>query len=171
MSRDRPEIPLVAFSFYLAGRVNVLLSFADEIVDHLDAGFSTARVDGGRVDRAESLMWLWILGAYEVVRTMCQARACFSDRALDELLRLKRALAVVRMPAAKMEKAGRDEPVTSNRSPSGWDVRNRDLLMSDPDARPDVSARSLLTEFDRVISSIAVGDILASHEDSYESPL
>lgn len=78
------------------------------------------------MERAESLMWLWIIGAYEVVRTMCQARICFSSRAF-ELQRLKRTLSMVRMPAAKMEKAGRDEPVTSNRSPAGLDVANRDL--------------------------------------------
>jgi hypothetical protein len=27
-------------------------------------------VDGGRVERAELSMWLWLLGAYEAVRTM-----------------------------------------------------------------------------------------------------
>ena len=64
-------------------------------------------VDGRRVERVESLMWLWILGAYEVVRTMCQAKTCFSSQALDELSRLKKLLSVVRMPAAKMEKPGR----------------------------------------------------------------
>ncbi len=30
--------PLLAFSFYLLGRVNVLLGIADEIVEHLDQG-------------------------------------------------------------------------------------------------------------------------------------
>jgi len=159
--------PLIAFSWYLAGRVRVLLSFADEIVRHLDEGFSGACIDGGRVDRAESLMWLWILGAYEVVRTMCQAEACFSARAISELRRLKKTLSVVRMPAAKMEKAGRKEPVTSNRSPSGWNISNRDLLVNDPDETPDTSARQLFAEFDRVMSSIAKDDVVAEHGQAY----
>jgi hypothetical protein len=84
-------------------------------------------------------MWLWTLGAYEVVRTMCQAKSCFSDRTMDQLTHLKKTLSAVRMPAAKMEKAGERVSVTSNRSPAGWDVANRDLLINDPDARPDVS--------------------------------
>ena len=140
--------PLMVFSQYLSGRVNVLLALEDEILGHLDQGFSAASVDGGCVERAESLMWLWMLGAYEVVRTMCQARSCFSNRALDELVQLKKTLSVVRMPAAKMEKAGKKEPVTSNRSPTGWDVANRDLLVNDPEE----PSRSLLGQYSRSLT-------------------
>jgi len=65
------------------------------------AAFSGSCVDGGRVERAESLMWFWLLGAYEVVRTMHQAKACFSERLVRELSGLRKMLAAVRMPAAK----------------------------------------------------------------------
>jgi hypothetical protein len=159
--------PLVGFSHYLSGRVNVLLVIADEIIDNLEQGFSEDFVDGGRVDRAESLMWLWVLGAYEVVRTMCQAKTCFSSRALDELSRLKKLLSVVRMPAAKMEKPGKKEPVTSNRSPAGWNPAARDLFVNDPEQEPNVSARFLLAEFDRVVSSLTKDDVIAHHGESY----
>src|ERR1035441_3545191 len=111
--------PLVAFSHYLSGRVNVLCSIADEIIENLDKGFLGESVDGGRVERAESLMWFWSLGAYEVVRTMYQARGCFSERLVQDLGALKKTLATVRMPAAKMEKQGKSAAVTSNRSPAG----------------------------------------------------
>jgi hypothetical protein len=158
--------PTIAFSFYLSGRKNVLLAIADEITENLDQGFSGTVVDGSRVERAESLMWLWTLGAYEVVRTMCQAKSCFSESALDGLTQLKKTLSTIRMPAAKMEKPGKKAPVTSNRSPSGWDVSNRDLLVNDPLA-PDVSARFVLKEFGRVFSSITKDDVLGSHEESY----
>ena len=53
-------------------RVHVLLAIADEITEYFDTDFSGPVIDGGRVERAESLMWLWMLGAYEVVRTMCK---------------------------------------------------------------------------------------------------
>lgn len=161
--------PLIAFSWYLSGRKNVLLAIAAEIIENLDRAFSGSVVDGGRFERAESLMWLWTLGAYEVVRTMCQAEGCFSSRAGEELAQLKKILSTVRMPAAKMEKPGKKAPVTSNRSPSGWDVPNRDLLVNDPESTPDVSARFILGEFDRVFSSITKDDVLVSHEDSYKS--
>ena len=160
--------PLIVFSFYLSGRVQALLAIADEIIENLDQGFSGTVVNGSRVGRAESLMWLWTLGAYEVVRTMCQAQKCFSQRVLDDLVRLKKNLSVIRMPAAKMEKPGKKEPVNSNRSLSGWDVPNRDLLVNAPESAI-VSARFILNEFDRVISSIKRDDVLAHHKESYLS--
>jgi len=159
----------MAFSIYLSGRKNVLLNVADEIIENLDQGFSSTVVDGSRIDRAEALMWLWTLGAYEVVRTMCQAKSCFSKKALDQLIQLKKTLSSIRMPAAKMEKAGQKVPVTSNRSPAGWDATNRDLLVNDPETEPNVFARFILMEFDRVFSAITKDDVLGPHEKSYSS--
>ncbi len=154
------------FSFYLSGRVNVLCMFAEEIIENLDTGFSASPVQGGRIERAESLMWLWVLGAYEVVRTMVQAEKCFSPSAMEHFRTLKKSLAAVRMPASKMEKQGKRIPVNSNRSPAGWDVENRDLLVNDPDD-PEVSARRLFNDFDETFLSLRKADILARHEDSY----
>ncbi len=159
--------PLISFSHYLSGRVNVLCSFADEIIENLDKGFSGLCVDVGQVERAESLMWFWVLGAYEVVRTMHQAKACFSEKLVQELSCLKKILGTVRMPAAKMEKPGKRTAVTSNRSPAGWDIQNRDLLVNDPEESPNVSARWMLSEFDRVFSSIRKSDVLSHHEKAY----
>lgn len=160
--------PLISFSHYLCGRVHVLLAIADEITENLEGGFSGQIVEGGQVERAESLMWLWTLGAYEVVRTMCQAKTCFTQPTLDELNQLKKLLSVVRMPAAKMEKPGVKIPVSSNRSPAGWDVSRRDLLVNDPEST-SIFARELLAEFERVFSSIKAADILGHHEDAYSS--
>jgi hypothetical protein len=159
--------PLIAFSWYLSGRKNVLLNVAEEIIENLDRAFSGSVVDGGRLDRAESLLWLWTLGAYEIVRTMCQARSCFSVRALDNLARLKRTLTAIRMPAAKMEKPRQNAPVTSNRSPAGLNIPNRDLLVGDPES-PSISARYVLNEFRRVFAAITADDVLAHHAASYE---
>ncbi|MBB5190681.1 hypothetical protein HNQ50_001403 [Silvimonas terrae] len=161
--------PLSAFSFYLSGRVNVLCTIADEIIENLDQGFSAVCINGGRIDRAESLMWLWLLGAYEVVRTMHQAKQCFSERLGGDLQRLKNQLAIVRMPAAKMEKPGVKRPVGSDRSPAGWDVPGRDLLVNDPEERANVSARRILTEFDNLFCSITSADVLGRHETQYPS--
>jgi hypothetical protein len=159
--------PLMAFSHYLSGRVNVLCVFAEEIIENLDKGFAGQCVDGGRVERAGALMWFWLLGAYEVVRTMHQAKVCFSQRLTQELSVLKKTLATARMPAAKMEKPGKKAAVTSNRSPEGWDVENRDLLVNDPEESPDISARWMLSEFDRVFSSITKSDVLTQHASAY----
>jgi hypothetical protein len=158
--------PLLAYSNYLSGRVHVLLDMSDEITLNLDQGFSDHVIDAGKVGRADSLMWLWMLGAYEVVRTMCQSESCFSKPIHHELRRLKKALAEVRMPAAKMEKSGTKVPIPSDRSPSGWNPARRDLLVNAP-CSTSVFARDLLGEFERILSSIKPSDILARHEDAY----
>ncbi|MEQ1845052.1 MAG: hypothetical protein ABL983_05675 [Nitrospira sp.] len=159
--------PISFFSLYLSGRVNVLCAFAEEVIENLDRGFSPRSIDGGSVERAESLMWLWLLGAYEIVRTMHQAKQCFKGRVVSDIGNLKDLLAEVRMPVAKMEKPGRKVPVTSNRSPSGWDPESRDLLLNDPEESKVISARHVLAEFDRVFCSITKADVLSTHETSY----
>ena len=160
--------PLLAFSFYLSSRVLQLLSIAVEITEDLDKGFGANPVDGARVGRTSIMVWLWTLGAYEVTRTMCQAKTCFSPEAMAQLEELKRHLASVRMPDAKMEKPGRKKvPVNSNRSPDGWDFEKRDLLLGDPEAA--VSARFLLGEFDRVMSAMKKTDVLAHHSTAYKA--
>jgi hypothetical protein len=98
---------------------------------------------------------------------MHQSKECFSDRLVQDLSGLKKTLAAVRMPAAKMEKPGKRAAVTSNRSPAGWDIESRDLLVNDPEESPEVSARWILSEFDRVFLSITTSDVLAHHEAAY----
>lgn len=113
-------------------------------------------------------MWLWIMGAYEVVRTMSQASVCFSSRAQEEIKVLKRQLAAARIPATKMEVPGKHAPVTSNRNPADVDPENKDLLVGSPDSNGKVSTRKLFSELDRVFCTITVGDILAKRENSYK---
>lgn len=163
MERD----PLISFSWYLSGRSACVLELGNEVIANLDAAFSEAVVDGGRFERAEMLMWFWTLGAYEVVRTMCQAFKCFQPDVIQRLGTLKKDLAQARMPAAKMEQLGKRVPITSNRSPGVWDLSNRDLLIGDP-TKEMISARWLVKRFGEVITSITPGDILGRHEDSYE---
>jgi hypothetical protein len=156
------ENPLWRFSPYLWGRVQILFGLQQEILQGLDEGFgSVTNVD--LVARSEASLWLWVLGAYETVRTMCQANSSFSLQALDTLQGLKRDLGKVRMPAAKMEYAGRGEPVTSYRSPAGLDAKNKDLLIGSPDA--PVSGRALLARFYEVVTSLRQEDVLQAHSN------
>ncbi|KYF78153.1 hypothetical protein BE11_13595 [Sorangium cellulosum] len=164
--------PLAAFSIYLSGRHQVLLSIAREIHEELDACASS---EGGfsheARTRASDLMWLWTLGAYEVIRTMCQAQRCFSERFYRAISSLKVDLERVRVPNTKLEriKYNRRErtiPVSSDRGPDVWDDASKDLLVGDPaDA---VSGRMLLRSYESVMASLTPDDISMSHEESFE---
>jgi len=160
--------PLVRFSFYANGRVQVLLKLGVEILDELEAAFADdSSVSFEHIARAEELSWLWVLGAYEVVRTMSQAKPCFSERAYKSLTKLKRELSHVRMPAAKMEAPGQAVPIDSSRSPAGLAASERDLLVGDP-SNPK-SLRNLIGGFYSVFSQIDGSDILAEHESVYSA--
>jgi len=158
--------PLVRFSFYANGRVQVLLKLGVEILGELEAALADdSSVSFEHLAKAEELSWLWVLGAYEVVRTMCQAKPCFSERAFKSLSNLKRELGRVRMPAAKMEAPGQPVPIGSARSPAGLSASDRDLLVGDP-SNPK-SLRKLVGAFYSVFSQIDGTDILATHESVY----
>ena len=155
--------PLEQFSRYLAGRHRVLVAIAGEIVDNLDA----AQEASPERRRASDLMWLWTLGAYEVVRTMAQAQACFSPRFYREAAALKVALERVRVPGTKMERVRYDRrapaiAIPSDRPPDLWDDGARDLGVGDPaDA---ASARALLAAYARVLGSLTAEDVVMRHE-------
>lgn len=158
--------PLAAFSFYLSGRHQVLLTIAAEILDNLDASDTQAHPR----TRASDLMWLWTLGAYEVLRTMCQAEPCFAPDFYRRIAALKVDLERVRVPTTKMEKLrynrkDRPIPVASTRAPDVYDEHHKDLLVGDP--ADFISARSLLAGYTRVLGSLTPADIVMRHEDSF----
>jgi hypothetical protein len=156
--------PLIAFSFYLSGCNNLLLSLSDEIIDNLDKGFLGSTIDTGYVGKASASMWFWILGAYEVTRTISQANDCFSIDFIERVDLLKKELSIVRMPIAKMEKRGAKEPVLSERSPDGWDIDKKDLLVGDPDN--PISARQLLQNYENTVLSLRINDVKKKHAES-----
>ncbi len=103
--RDKP---LMAFSLYSAGQVDHLLHLGDRL--RAIAG-NWPQTDNGRTitDFNEYYygFWLWVLGSYEVVRTMCQHRErCFVPALADRAMAAKNSLALVRIPFAKQEIRG-----------------------------------------------------------------
>jgi len=160
--------PLMKFSFYLNSRHGILLSTLDEIIENLNIGFSgnsSGILNTEPIGHASTLVWYWTLGAYEVIRTISQAKDCFSGKFIESINDLKRDLSNARMPSAKMEKRGKKEPVISTRSPDGWDYENKDLLIGDPD--DCISARKLLQKYDEIMSNMNPEDVLKRHEESY----
>jgi hypothetical protein len=156
--------PLLAFSFILSIRNNQLSTVADEVLELLDSGISEEFINGGEVTKAGILMWLWTLGAYEVVRTMCQANNSFSTEYMERLYPLKKKLAKIRMPDSKMEKQGKSQPVCSNRSPWCEVPESSDLLIGDPEDA--YSARKIIDEYFSIIYSLTPEDVIGSHEES-----
>lgn len=91
---------------------------------------------------------------------MDQAKPCFKQPFSNKLQPLKKKLAKVRIPDAKMEKTGKRIPVTSNRSPWMELIESKDLLIGDPE--DPFSARELIDEYFEVIYSLKPSDVICS---------
>ncbi|MFL5329827.1 MAG: hypothetical protein ACJ8C4_13030 [Gemmataceae bacterium] len=164
--------PMSTFSVYTDIQSRAVRSLAHEILACFESGIVSddgtgkGTVCGGDViNRGYGQFWLWVLGAYEIVRTMDQAKQCFSPRVAGELNVLKRRLAVIRMPFAKQELPGKSLPVRGEPSIYGIGDSPSDLRFNVEGQV--ISARDLIGEFLRVMGGITRADILADHRTSY----
>ncbi|QEG26938.1 hypothetical protein GobsT_16860 [Gemmata obscuriglobus] len=117
--------PLVIFSIYVDSQSRIIRELGVEILARLDTGISP-NVETGKgavlsidISCCYGRIWLWVIGAYEIVRTMCQAKQCFSQRVVQELHGLKHRLGFLRMPFAKQELRGKSVPVHAENSIAG----------------------------------------------------
>ncbi len=110
------------------------------------------RVDSEAFDRVYGQFWLWVVGAFEVVRTMAGAKACFSQRVKDELGPLKKTLAFLRMPFAKQEYPGGGKKIGTEASVSDVHKEERDISYRVEDEV--FSVRETLRQFEAVMGGI-----------------
>lgn len=164
--------PLVLFSIYTDVQSRTIRELGREIVTCFEEGITTPDesgkgiVCGGHVmNRGYGQFWLWVIGAYEIVRTMCQAERCFSPVLAAELKVLKRQLSVIRMPFAKQELPGKSAPVRGEPSVYGIGHSPPDLKFKVNDQV--ISAQELISDFDRVFTGIRRADILSDHRGTY----
>jgi hypothetical protein len=100
------------------GRLDARLIQADEAWGARFPDAEPAGEDGTALHEHITLSFLWVLGAYEFVRTLCdriRTDTKTSAEVRDRLLQAKRHFARVRVPLAKMEPATKfadvDEPI------------------------------------------------------------
>ena len=111
------ETPLIKCSLYTVTQAQSLRAVGDEII-----GISKGLNDRGfDVQRINDLFWLWVLGAYETVRTMDQHKECFAEPLQTKIYDKKVYLAKIRMPFAKQELRGSGKPVYNELSADGFD--------------------------------------------------
>lgn len=112
------KVPLLKFSIDTAWQVQALENKANDLKKISD------RWTDGIVHEFtlyHENFWFWILGAYEVVRTISQHQNCFCHPIRIEAQEIKRHLAELRMPFAKQELRGNQHPLRNENSVSSVD--------------------------------------------------
>lgn len=142
--------PLSAFSIYTQGQADYLVGVGKKLCEKFDT------YDNVIDDFSDTygLFWLWVLGAYEVIRTLSQHSGEFEPGFVEELLKLKKFIAEVRMPFAKQQYRGREEFIFGDLSVVGCDKDFKFVI----DGKP-VSARKVIDRFVVFIESIELKHI------------
>ena len=84
--------PLSRFSLYTDMQAATIIELGERILNDMDNGLfretkgsEPKGVDGTVFNKVYGLFWIWVLGSYEVVRTMTQAKGCFSSECSQNL--------------------------------------------------------------------------------------
>ena len=148
------EHPLIAFSPYTHGQATYLVGLGQRLSLAMDSFQGTVN----DLNETYHQFWLWVLGAYETVRTLDQHSANFSPEFAVEVKELKQFLVHIRMPFAKQEFRGRQEAIKGDLSVVGTD---RDLIFSIDDKK--VSARDAIERYANLVSSISLEQLCPMH--------
>jgi len=158
------ENPLIAFSVYTHLQVEVIRKLGNEITDVLDRSIKPGTVESEGSQRVHGQFWLWVLGAYEITRTMKQAESCLSNVLVKKLTSFKKRISLLRIPFAKQEYKGSRKPIQGEALISRIDTSRKDFVFGVKGKT--LSIRSLLNEFESIFANISSEDILYDHRQS-----
>jgi len=163
--------PLVQFSVYTQLQLETVRDIGKKTLDVLDTTMQSGIVEGTGVKQAYALFWLWVLGSYEITRTMCQAdkkTSCFSERLRSQLYDFKQKITPLRIAFAKQEYIGRanhEVPIQADASIATFDLENKDFGFRVKDTM--FSVRVSIEEFDAIFSTVERADFLKDHRKAY----
>jgi hypothetical protein len=169
--------PLMLFSIYTQIQFYILRDIRVKILDMLDKAFKDSTTDnviisGEIMNELYGYFWLWVLGAYEIVRTMAQRGSCFDSETHSNIVSCKKYLSAIRIPFAKQELEGpRNVSIESAGSIYGICAERRDLSFMI--SNKEYYMRDVMQKFSDIMSAIRPEDIkrdLRSHLQRASDP-
>lgn len=156
--------PLMRFSTYSQVQIEALRRLSAEIRELLDNSISEGAMDAPGFQRTYGLFWLWVLGSYEMTRTLSEYKECFSERFQVEIAKFKGSISVLRIPFAKQQFQGRGRrPISGEASVYGSDSTKKDLSFQIDGKK--IWVRSMLAEFDSFVGAVTIDDVLGDLRD------
>lgn len=167
--------PLLRFSVYTEIQKRAVIKAGHDVLESLDRGRDQNGVlDGAHIEDAYGRFFLWLCAAFEIGRTMRDAKKCFSPRLRDEIIELMIPLEELRVPFAKQQmpakgKVGRDVALQTECSIVGFGASEPDLQFQVNDSM--LSARALIEAFEKIFISIEPVDVLHSLRTTLKPPI
>lgn len=158
------ENPLAKFSIYTLLQAEELVVLGKSI----KSTFDKIILRDNLVDLTEGdpygKIWLWVLGTYEVIRTMADAKwkRCWSNQKYEEIVEFKRHLAHLRVPFAKQEhRTG--GPLGNENSVFAFESTNASFIYRVKDRTFNV--REEIDRFESLVRGISSNDVLRDLRD------
>lgn len=108
------KLPLMAFSIYSAGQAQTLERIGNQLLS-ISKDWKTGEVVFNFTGYCD-LFWLWVLGAYEVLRTLDEKPEMFAIDVSSKTHLLKQEVSKLRMPFAKQQLRNRGGPIYAENS-------------------------------------------------------
>lgn len=155
------EYPLLKFSNYIYYQSTAVLRLGDEIINLLDSAFEDETINADWY-KAYNKFWFWVLGSYEILRTMDQhSSECFIEAKRKEIKEHKIRIAELRISFTKLEIRGKKKKVTNENSVNHFDYENSDLWFRVENKT--IKVREEIKAFSDFINSISSNDIINSY--------
>lgn len=152
--------PLGRFSVYTQIQAQTLRDVTAEIFTLMDNSIREENfVDGSNVNVIYGRFWMWVIGAYEVTRTMSEYKTCFSSSLTSRVADFKAKISVLRMPFAKLQFKGCNKPINGEASIYSIDLKAKDFIFQVSDKK--FTMRQIMSEFNALIVSIKSEDVLS----------
>ena len=168
----REENPLLCFSGATHTQICTLNDISETIFSLLDIAIGyeddIPYVEGTELIKADGYFWFWVLGAYEVLRTMSQAKNSFTTKIEIKIDIEKRYIAEIRMPFAKQEYKGKRKLVSKELClmENTIDYDKKDVLYQIEGK--EFSFRETIKRFNIFVSSLKKSDVIHPIEIQYK---
>ncbi len=154
------ENPVLNFSIYSSLQIETIRDLGETIIEQFDKMIREPNIVDMSEGNPYGKIWLWIIGAFEIVRTMSDEKwkGSWEEDTFSRILNYKQKLAELRVPFAKQEKRNKKKvPFQNEPSIYGIDHKDKSYLF---EARGTTySIRMLILEFDELIRGISLSDI------------
>ena len=160
--------PLIKFSLYTHLQTITLIELGVSIKEKFDKIICGKNIVDMSSGDPSGNIWLWVIGVYEVTRTMADRKwkGSWRESKYSEIFEFKKRIANLRVPFAKQEYRGNEKAINSENGFFDIDFESKSYLY---EVKGYVfNIRNEIDRFETLVKSISHEDILRDLRDNNE---